>query len=270
MVAWGTVYIIYVMNAHDIKLLGITAFLQPGDAHVAPKKLKLVIKDPVSIREKVYTAIRNLILDGTFPQGERLVESRIAEQIKTSRTPVREALHLLEKEGLLESIPRAGYQVKPLLWEEVEEICEIRISNETLAARWAMKRITPKELLLLENNLTSAEHEIRAGNPRAFVQRDAEFHEILARASGSERLFELCQLLRKHMLRYRVESLYLPETGLRAIQGHRRILECIRAMDERGVEEAIRGHLEQSLADVHLYAFGQAREDATASRNENA
>jgi DNA-binding GntR family transcriptional regulator len=237
---------------------------------VTPKQLKLVIKDPVSIREKVYTAIRNLILDGTFPQGERLVESRIAEQIKTSRTPVREALHLLEKEGLLESIPRAGYQVKPLLWEEVEEICEIRIANETLAALWAMKRITPKDLLLLENNLASAEREIRTGNPRAFVQRDAEFHEILARASGSERLFELCQLLRKHMLRYRVESLHVPDSGLRAIQGHRRILESIRAGDERTVEEAIRRHLEQSLADVHRYAFGQAREDATASRNENA
>lgn len=237
---------------------------------MAPKKLKLVIKDPVSIREKVYTAIRNLILDGTYPQGERLVESRIAVQIKTSRTPVREALHLLEKEGLLESIPRAGYQVKPLSWEEVEEICEIRIANETLAARWAMKRITQKDLLLLESNLAEAENEIRAGSPMSFVPRDAAFHEILARASGSERLFELCQLLRKHMLRYRIESLYLPETGLRAIQGHRRILESIRAKDERGVEEAIRRHLEQSLRDTHRYAFEQVKEDATVSGNENA
>jgi DNA-binding GntR family transcriptional regulator len=237
---------------------------------VAQKKLKLVIKDPVSIREKVYTAIRNLILDGTFSQGERLVESRIAEQIKTSRTPVREALHLLEKEGLLESIPRAGYQVKPLLWEEVEEICEIRIANETLAAKWAMKRIAQKDLLLLENNLAEAEREIRGGNPSAFVQRDAEYHEIIARASGSERLFELCQLLRKHMLRYRVESLHVPESGLRAIEGHRRILECMRARDERGLEEAVRRHLELSLADVHRYAFGQSKEGATAKGNENA
>jgi DNA-binding GntR family transcriptional regulator len=77
-------------------------------------------------------------------------------------------------------------------------------------------------------------------------------------------------LLRKHMVRYRVESLHVPESGLRAIQGHRRILESIRAGDERGVEQAIRRHLEQSLADVHRYAFGHAREDAAATRNENA
>ena len=93
---------------------------------MATNKLRLIIKDPISIRKKVYAAIREHILDGSFPPGERLVESRIAEQIKTSRTPVREALHLLESEGLLESIPRAGYRVKPLHWEEVEEICEIQ------------------------------------------------------------------------------------------------------------------------------------------------
>jgi DNA-binding GntR family transcriptional regulator len=236
---------------------------------MAPSKLRLMIKEPVSIRKKVYAAIREHILDGSFPPGERLVESRIAEQIKTSRTPVREALHLLESEGLLESIPRAGYRVKPLHWEEVEEICEIRVVNETLAAQWAMKRITPKEILALENNLTVAEHEVRSGNPKAFVNRDAEFHEILAHASRSERLLELCQLLRKHMLRYRIESLYLPETALRAIQGHRRILECLKARDEAGLEQAIRDHLEQSKIDTQRYAFGKSGE-TSAMRNENA
>jgi len=237
---------------------------------MAPKKLRLVIKDPVSARKKVHTAIRNHILDGTFPPGERLIESRIAEQIGTSRTPVREALHLLEKEGLLESIPRAGYRVRSLRWEEVEEIYEIRVVNETLAARLAMKRISPKELLALENNLKVAEHEVTHGNPKAFVHRDAEFHEILARASGSERLFELCELLRKHMLRYRIQGLYLPESGLRAIEGHRRILECLRACDEQGLEQAIREHLEWAKSDVYRHAFGQNAESAAVLRDEHA
>jgi DNA-binding GntR family transcriptional regulator len=139
-----------------------------------------------------------------------------------------------------------------------------------LAARWAMKRITPKELLALENNLKVAEHEVRSGNPKAFVHRDAEFHEILAHASRSERLLELCQLLRKHMLRYRIESLYLPETALRAIQGHRRILEALKASDESGLEEAMRNHLEQSKIDTRRYAFGKTEEHGAISRNENA
>lgn len=237
---------------------------------MAAKKLRLLIKDPVSARKKVHAAIRDRILDGTFAAGERLIEARIADQIGTSRTPVREALHLLEREGLLESIPRAGYRVKPIRWEEVEEICEIRVVNETLAARWAMKRITPKELLALENNLAVAEHEVTHGNPKAFVHRDAEFHAILARASGSERLFELCELLRKHMLRYRIEGLYLPESGLRAIEGHRRILACLRAADEQGLEQAIREHLEWVKSDVQRHTFGKARENSVVSRNEHA
>jgi GntR family transcriptional regulator, rspAB operon transcriptional repressor len=237
---------------------------------MAHDKLKLVIRKPISIRHKVYAAIRDLILDGTFRPGERLVENRIAERIKTSRTPVREALHLLEKEGLLESIARAGYRVKPLHWEEVEEICAIRVANETLAARWAMKRITPKELVALENNLVEAEREATHGNPKAFVHRDAEFHELLAQASRSERLLELCQLLRKHMLRYRVESLYMTDNALRAIAGHRRIVDCLRAGDEPGLETAIRDHLEQSKRDVCRYAFGKVSDDDTAMSNENA
>jgi len=228
---------------------------------MADKKLNLVIKESVSIREKVYDVIRNDILNGRIPPGARMVETQLAAQINTSRTPVREALHMLEMEGLLVSTPRVGYKVKQIEWAEIEEIVEIRIVNEILAATWAMKRITPKELEALGNNLLIAEKKIREGAPRFFVESDAEFHEILVRASGSKRLFELCQLLRRHMLRYRIEALYLPETGLRAIDGHRHILECMEQRDEKGIKLAIRGHLEQSKLEIQRYAFGKKQTD---------
>jgi DNA-binding GntR family transcriptional regulator len=76
------------------------------------KRPRLVIGRTVSIREKVYDVIRNGILNGRIAPGDRMVETRLAKQIKTSRTPVREALHMLEMEGLLEAIPRVGYRVK--------------------------------------------------------------------------------------------------------------------------------------------------------------
>lgn len=207
-------------------------------------KIRLSIKPPVSIREKVYRTIREDILNGRFRQGERMVESRLAGEIHTSRTPVREALHMLEREGLLESIPRVGYRVKTIRWSEVEEICEIRTVNEILAARWAMIRMTAEQLHALEENIAASKREVLDGDPRSFVDRDAEFHEILARASGSTRLLELCQLLRRHMLRYRMESLYTGETAFDAIDGHTRILECLKNKDEEGLEWAVRKHLE--------------------------
>ena len=228
----------------------------------------MTIKKPFSIREKVYRAIRNGILNGKILPGERLIETNLAKNIKTSRTPVREALHMLEREGLLESIPRVGYRVKQLNWDEVEEICEIRTVNEILAARWAMKRITPKEAKALEDNLAAAEADVKNGNPKSFVEHDAEFHEILVRASGSERLLELCQLLRRHMLRYRIESLYLAQTALRAIEDHRRIVACIRAKDEQGIASAIRDHLEFVRSSVQRYAFDEKQKNGTPSKED--
>ena len=219
------------------------------------RKLKVIIKDPVSIREKVHSVIRNDILNGRIPIGERMVETKLAKQIGTSRTPVREALHMLEREGLLEAIPRVGYRVRGIEWDEVEEICEIRTVNETLAARWAMKRITQKEIQALEKNLEASEVGVKKGDPRSFVERDGEFHEILAWASGSRRLLELCQMLRRHMLRYRIESLYLEETAFEAIAGHRRILDCVRRMDEEGVGAAIREHMEFAKRSIQRHAF---------------
>jgi DNA-binding GntR family transcriptional regulator len=215
----------------------------------------LIIEHPVSIRQRVYDYLRNRILSNQIAAGERLVEGRLAKQINVSRTPIREALHILEMEGLIESFPRVGYRVKEIRWEDVEELCEIRAVNEVLAAKWAIKRITPQEVAAMKANIDTAEAEIQAGQPDLFVERDAEFHELLVRASGSERLLELCQMLRRHMLRYRVESLYVSENGLRAVSGHRRVLGCLEKKDNDGIEAAIRDHLEQSKRDILHYAF---------------
>src|SRR4030042_1887168 len=123
-----------------------------------------------------------------------MVETRLAEEIRTSRTPVREALHMLEREGLLESIPRVGYRVKQIHWNEVEEVCEIRAVNETLAARWAMDRITHQEL--------------------------------------------------------------------QALAGHRRTLECLGRKDRKGIEAAIRGHLEFAKQSIQrIVPRERGRED---------
>ena len=89
----------------------------------------------------------------------------------------------------------------------------------------------------------------------SFVDYDAKFHEILSRASGSKRLFELCQFLCRHMLRYRIESMHTEKTALRAISGHRAILESIKSKDKDGVASAMRKHLEWVKTDVKDKAF---------------
>ena len=123
--------------------------------------LNTSIDSPLTIRERVYYFVRQLIMDGRFSPEDRIVEAQLAKELRISRTPVREALHSLEREGLLESIPRVGYRLRNLTWKEVEEICEIRIVNETLAAKWAIQRITPELVPKLEANICASEEEAR-------------------------------------------------------------------------------------------------------------
>jgi len=219
---------------------------------------RLVIKNPKTIRRKVYDYLREKLLNGEIPPHEHLIEAKIAKEIGTSRTPVREALHNLEMEGLIESIPRVGYVVKPISEQEVEEICEIRAVVEILATRWAVAKARQKVIEELEENIYLSEKEASSEKPRAFVELDAHFHEIIAKHSGSQRLLELAQTLRRHMLRYRIESIYSVDNVLRAIEGHRGILEAIKKADLEEVSRAIQYHLQQSKKDILRYAFKEA------------
>jgi DNA-binding GntR family transcriptional regulator len=216
---------------------------------------RLVIKSEKTIRRKIYEHLREQLLSGKIQPHQHLIEAKIARDIGTSRTPVREALHSLELEGLIESIPRVGYVVKPISEQEVEEICEIRAAIEGLAARWAMEKAHEKLVIELQKNISIAEDKVSKGDVRAFVDMDAKFHEIISKFSGSQRLLELAQTLRRHMLRYRIQSIYLVDNVLMAIDGHKGILRAIEKRNLGEVNKAIQRHMEQSKEDILRYAF---------------
>lgn len=224
-------------------------------------ELKLKIEPPVSIRDRIYDYIKQEILSDKIPEDAILVETRLAEQMGVSRTPVREALHFLEKEGLLELLPRAGYRLRRIDWDEFEEIVHIRKVVESLAAGWAVTRIKAEELEALKENVLQSEATIQQGDLSVFPELDAQFHEILARASGSKRLIDLIQLLRSDMLRYRLKSLHRVDHASLALDGHRRILQCVLERNSIGLEDAIRDHLDKCRDTMRLYAFdgGESR-----------
>ncbi len=237
----------------------MTKKLSWGTVHLVRR---LIIKNPKTIRRKVYDYLREKLLSGEILPYEHLIEAKIAQEIGTSRTPVREALHNLELEGLIESIPRVGYVVKPISEQEVEEICEIRRVVEELTTRWAIEKARDSLMEALKKNIAVSEEKISSGEVMAFVELDAQFHEIIARFSGSQRLVELAQTLRRHMLRYRIQSIYLADNVLRAIEGHRGILEAIQKGDSAEVNRAIQDHLQQSKKDILRYAFKETSKEA--------
>jgi DNA-binding GntR family transcriptional regulator len=216
---------------------------------------RLVIRNNKTIRKKAYEFLRERVLDGEIPPDVRLVESKIAAQIGTSRTPVREALHNLELEGLLKSIPRVGYVVAAISEEDLEEICEIRAVIESLAARRAVKKAQPKLVAELRKNIFDQEEKVNRGEFGVFVELCAQFHETIAKLSDSKRLLELSQTLRRHMLRYRVKSIYKSETARGVIDGHKKILEAIGRGDLDEINNAIHDHMEESREAVVRFAF---------------
>jgi len=219
------------------------------------EEFKLVIEQPVSIREQVLKRLGQMILSGRIGPSERIFEGKLAKQLGVSRTPIREALHILEMQGFLEALPRIGYQVKETRWDELTQICEIRTITETLVVRWAIEKITPEELSALEANVNEAEAELNHGITEHFASSDAVFHEILFRASGSKMLEEICRLLRRHMYLYRVRALHKPDSIRLTLEGHRAILERIKERDIPGAEKAVREHLEFVKRDISENVF---------------
>jgi GntR family transcriptional regulator, rspAB operon transcriptional repressor len=212
---------------------------------------KLTIKPPVSLRDRVYTQLKEQIVRGHISSSMVLTEISLAEQIGISRTPVREALHYLEKEGLIESLPKKGYRVRRISRSEIEEICEIRISLESLAIKWAIERISPSQIKALQNNIEAAEKEIAAGDVLSYLKLDALFHEMVAEASGSSKLSALIVSLRNDMVRTRIAG--MTKDGIkRALNGHRQILEAIVGKNTINGELVIRGHLEDLKNDMKL------------------
>jgi DNA-binding GntR family transcriptional regulator len=221
---------------------------------------RFIIKDNETIRKKVYHHIREKILDGEIAAGERLIETRLAQDIGTSRTPVREALHSLELEKLIKSIPRVGYVVEGMNVQELEQICEIRSVIEALAARWALEKSHKKLAIDLAKNIAKQEKALSNKKLQEYIELDAQFHDIIAKLSGSDRLFELVQTLRRHMLRYRAHVVYAIDTAIRSVEGHRRIVDAIEQGNVEMVVGVLQHHLQQTKEDILQYVLSEQRQ----------
>ena len=151
----------------------------------------LVIENPAPIKGQIYYKIKQEILSGSISPGSRVFEGRLAKQVNVSRTPVREALHVLEMEGFLESFPRVGYGVRQITWEEVIEINEIRAALGPLAAKKAIESEDQSYIDALEQVLMQSEAAAKQDQLESFLQYDTEFDEIIVRASGMKTLLDI-------------------------------------------------------------------------------
>lgn len=206
-----------------------------------------------ALSDDVYAAINALLLDGAFEPGARVNIDSVARQLGVSPTPVREALARLESEGLLVKEALRGYTVAPLLEAvDVSNLYDLRLLLEPAAAASAATRVTDVvlgELDALANDLRAAtDDEQKNGTSRdsfrQYVMDDAEFHGVIAAASGNPLLADAIDRLHAQVQLYRIHfpSELLAETNVE----HETILSALRKGDAKAAQEAMRAHLEQS------------------------
>ena len=202
----------------------------------ATKKRKL-------LREHVYTGVKTAIIGGDFQPGKRLIEEKLAANMATSRTPVREAIQKLEKEGLIFRLPRGGFAVKQVTEEELEEILGLRSVLEGYAAFLATSRITETELKQLDEIIAKEDACLKNLNVDEFIRLDGEFHDVLYKAAKNARLYGLLNDLRDYMYRYRVIILHYQRKLHLAVQDHKEMLASMKAKSPRQVERLVRKHV---------------------------
>jgi DNA-binding GntR family transcriptional regulator len=203
------------------------------------------------LRERVYSYLRSAIVSGNIPPEERLVEDVIARELGVSRTPVREALHTLEREGLIEHFPNRGFTVIRETESHVAEIFEIRSILEGHILRIACESATDEFLSELKSILEKAERCLAQSKIEELHRFNTLFHDrIIHQVSGRERLKGLVKDLREYVLRYRSATLRFPGGAERTLKGHEKIIVALETGDPDLCEGIMRAHIEEAKTDA--------------------
>jgi DNA-binding GntR family transcriptional regulator len=215
-----------------------------------------------SLEQDVYDAIRQSILDGDLQPGDPLVEAQLSEQFGISKTPVREALIRLKRDGLVESAPHRINRVATPTREDIVHACEVREWIESQLAALVARDPSDKVLQGLKESIEAAEQALAELDDHAYVAAIRRFSDVLVESSGNRYAIEALERLRNTLSLIANVSRRAPTRRKRSIEQHRRIYRAIRRHDPEAAAAATREHLRSIEADSlealtqHLQGMG--------------
>jgi DNA-binding GntR family transcriptional regulator len=216
-------------------------------------------KHPIPVRERVYGRIKTSILSGHLNPGERLTEEHLARTLGASRTPVREALHRLESEGLIKIRKKRGFVVSRDSKEEVEEIFELRSILEGYALRVTSESVSEETHDRLERFIRNAEESLKRKKIEDVFKWNTRFHDTLhGLVATKTRLHRLIVNMRKYVLRHRKDTLRYPDGGRRSVAGHKKIIMALQLKDPDLCERVMREHIQDAKEDALQTLFGKS------------
>lgn len=210
-----------------------------------------------TLRKKAYDVLKSSILNGNLRRGERLSEARLMREFEIGRTPVREALNQLEREGLVASRPNHGYTVADL---DVDAVCNLLVVREGLdaiAAEYAAEAASDSDLDRLQTVMKEIEalDSAHTRSPTTYARElelGLRIHEVILEATGNAPLIEMTRRV-YHQLRLALwlEVLWIDQWK-EAVEEHRAIVDALLARDGKRAAEAARAHVRASRENMEI------------------
>lgn len=202
------------------------------------------------LRDVVFNTLREAILRGDLQPGERLMELQLAAKLGVSRTPIREAIRMLEQEGLAVTVPRKGAEVAKMTLKGMEDVLEIRGALDEFAVQLACERITEEQLLELKKRKQDFEVSLKSGDVKQIAEADVHFHDVIYEATENPKLVILLNNLREQIYRYRIEYIKKAENHPVLIREHEAIYDALVKRNREEARLSIREHVENQATAV--------------------
>jgi DNA-binding GntR family transcriptional regulator len=207
-----------------------------------------IVADNGQQTDDVYDRVRSAILEGTLAPGSVMSQVALAEELGISRTPLREALRMLQSEGLVEGEPNRRVRVAPMTAQDLEELCIMRVALESEALRLSVPQMTSEDLARLEGHMAEMSHFAQDKDYVRWTVPHHSFHRALTAHAGVRVNLVLAQMF-DHAERYR--RLHIGHgPGAWATAQHRDILDACKARDRDGSAGLLAAHLARTAFEV--------------------
>jgi DNA-binding GntR family transcriptional regulator len=213
----------------------------------------LPISRTKSLKEKAYDILKELILTGRLEQGKLHNEKRLAEVLGVSRTPVREALLELSREGMVSFVPSKGVKVLKITPKQVQEVFELRRIIEGYIIKSISKRLTPGDLKKIEKILSKQDRSASRDEELSFIEMDKEFHLFMASKMGNQQIETILQNLRDQIHLMGIRAIKDQSRSQQVLKEHQRIFSAMKKKDAKRAHEELMKHLnntEKILIDI--------------------
>jgi DNA-binding GntR family transcriptional regulator len=199
---------------------------------------------------QVHSTLHHLIVHCVLPPGSPIREKDLSDQIEVSRTPIREALLQLEKEGLVEIYPQSGTLISKISMEEVRESHFIREAMESATVRFAAQQGDSELHKQLNIRLQEFNHALGTAEKDLLFELDELFHKTIAEFHFQNRLWKITNIAKSHMDRVRHLTLPLPKRIYEIADEHQRVADCIIQHQPDEAVRAIQDHLSVIFSDI--------------------